>query len=311
MPQRSSDGSNYSPSNRGLLGGRDRSTSFASFASSSRLEHNRDALAGTVRGLPSRWSVPWLTVDHLQPTLEDLYADNRTSFRDSRYNSFASLPRISPPGSASNMSPASSHADLVRPQSSAPSAPSPYGLYEKGDWIAEDDDALHGEAGGTAGKRVGASRLIYESSAFRGRSFWSSRGLLNMGAVVLLLVTVVGVFCGAFMSCSRRLALKTKLLVLIGYPVASALTSNAAAVNTTSYLSGTPNSTSSSDDPIVSNAPNITNRGLIDPDTPTSAYTKTGVDDVELKLVFSDEFNTDGRTFYPSEWLCMAFKSWR
>lgn len=92
-----------------------------------------------------------------------------------------------------------------------------------------------------------------------------------------------------------------KIHIAIGYPVASALTSNAAAVNTTSYLSGTPNSTTSSGDPIVSNAPNITNRGLIDPDTPASAYTKTGVDDVELKLVFSDEFNTDGRTFYPSE----------
>ncbi|KAG8807456.1 hypothetical protein FRC18_005555, partial [Serendipita sp. 400] len=42
---------------------------------------------------------------------------------------------------------------------------------------------------------------------------------------------------------------------------------------------------------------------LIDPDTPQSAYTKQGIQDsgVELQLVFSDEFNKDGRTFYPGD----------
>lgn len=50
--------------------------------------------------------------------------------------------------------------------------------------------------------------------------------------------------------------------------------------------------------------PEITgNWGLIDKDTPKSAYTKPSYSDpkVELQLVFSDEFNTDGRTFYPGE----------
>lgn len=115
------------------------------------------------------------------------------------------------------MSPASSQADLARPHPAAPPAPSPYGLYEKGEWIAEDDDVLHGDAGGTAGKRVGASRLIYESSAFRERSFWSSRGLLNMGAVVLLLLTVVGVFCGAL----KPWGLLTDLLLMFSYSQAT------------------------------------------------------------------------------------------
>lgn len=41
-------------------------------------------------------------------------------------------------------------------------------------------------------------------------------------------------------------------------------------------------------------APNITNRALVDPDTPSSAYTKVGIDDAELELVFSDEFNVEG-----------------
>ncbi|MCJ1372418.1 hypothetical protein MMC20_003642 [Loxospora ochrophaea] len=41
--------------------------------------------------------------------------------------------------------------------------------------------------------------------------------------------------------------------------------------------------------------------GLIDPDTPQSAMTKTAVDGTKLQLMFSDEFNTDGRTFYPND----------
>ena len=41
--------------------------------------------------------------------------------------------------------------------------------------------------------------------------------------------------------------------------------------------------------------------GLIDPDTPKSAMTKTAPDGSKLKLVFSDEFNTNGRTFYPGD----------
>ena len=44
---------------------------------------------------------------------------------------------------------------------------------------------------------------------------------------------------------------------------------------------------------------------FIDPDTPKEAYTMkstfTGMDGKEFKLVFSDEFNTDGRSFYPGE----------
>ena len=42
---------------------------------------------------------------------------------------------------------------------------------------------------------------------------------------------------------------------------------------------------------------------LIDPDTPQSAYTKPGIRNPseELQLVFSDEFNVEGRTFYPGD----------
>lgn len=41
--------------------------------------------------------------------------------------------------------------------------------------------------------------------------------------------------------------------------------------------------------------------GLVDPDTPDSAKSRTGFDGEEYELVFSDEFETDGRTFYPGD----------
>jgi hypothetical protein len=44
------------------------------------------------------------------------------------------------------------------------------------------------------------------------------------------------------------------------------------------------------------------NWGLIDPDTPKEAYRKKSKrDKSELVLVFSDEFNTEGRSFYPGD----------
>lgn len=44
------------------------------------------------------------------------------------------------------------------------------------------------------------------------------------------------------------------------------------------------------------------NFGLIDRDTPVDAYTHLSVDDgTEWDLVFSDEFNLDGRSFYPGD----------
>jgi beta-glucan synthesis-associated protein KRE6 len=44
------------------------------------------------------------------------------------------------------------------------------------------------------------------------------------------------------------------------------------------------------------------NFGLIDRDTPEDAYTAPSMQDGSpMTLVFSDEFNTDGRTFYPGD----------
>lgn len=41
---------------------------------------------------------------------------------------------------------------------------------------------------------------------------------------------------------------------------------------------------------------------LIDPDTPADAHTHKSVEDgKDWQLVFSDEFNVEGRTFYPGD----------
>lgn len=40
---------------------------------------------------------------------------------------------------------------------------------------------------------------------------------------------------------------------------------------------------------------------LIDPDTPQNVYSRVGFDNQQYNLVFSDEFNKDGRTFYPGD----------
>ncbi|KAI0034652.1 glycoside hydrolase family 16 protein [Vararia minispora EC-137] len=52
---------------------------------------------------------------------------------------------------------------------------------------------------------------------------------------------------------------------------------------------------------------------LIDADTPQSAYTKKGSDGNQYNLIFSDEFNRDGRSFYPGDdpyWTAMDFHYW-
>ena len=52
---------------------------------------------------------------------------------------------------------------------------------------------------------------------------------------------------------------------------------------------------------------------MVDKDTPQSAMTRTGFDGQEYELVFSDEFNTDGRSFYPGDdpfWQAVDLHYW-
>ncbi|GAA6001293.1 hypothetical protein JCM10207_006594, partial [Rhodosporidiobolus poonsookiae] len=61
--------------------------------------------------------------------------------------------------------------------------------------------------------------------------------------------------------------------------------------------------------PLIENLPS-----LIDKDTPLDVYTRTGVNGDKLNLVFSDEFNRDGRTFWPGDdpmWEAVDLRYWQ
>lgn len=45
---------------------------------------------------------------------------------------------------------------------------------------------------------------------------------------------------------------------------------------------------------------------MVDSETPKTAMSRTGFDGQEYELVFSDEFNTPGRTFYPGAYFSLS-----
>uniref|UniRef100_V5EGG6 Glycoside hydrolase n=1 Tax=Kalmanozyma brasiliensis (strain GHG001) TaxID=1365824 RepID=V5EGG6_KALBG len=101
------------------------------------------------------------------------------------------------------------------------------------------------------------------------------RGVINMGVLVLLSFALV--------------------LLFGGYPIISYFTRrhestkggfNLGGVNASGQIGSIPGFRSS----------------LIDPDTPLDAHTRVSPDGTKtMKLVFSDEFNTPGRSFYPGD----------
>ncbi|KAG7444982.1 glycoside hydrolase family 16 protein [Guyanagaster necrorhizus] len=100
---------------------------------------------------------------------------------------------------------------------------------------------------------------------------FSKRGVANVGCLVIL--------------CAGLLAL------FVAYPILT-------------YVQEQSSSSSSSNLGVNASGqvPEIGNFGLIDLDTPEDAYTFTSWrDSSEWQLVFSDEFETDGRTFYPGD----------
>ncbi|KAI1798328.1 beta-glucan synthesis-associated [Ganoderma leucocontextum] len=110
----------------------------------------------------------------------------------------------------------------------------------------------------------------------RGRhAYWSWRGILNVGVIILLLVAVLALFvCYPLVDFYRNEARNLAI-----------------AANTRVNSSGQIPTPSSS----------FAMPELIDLETPDAAKTRTGYDGQEYELVFSDEFNTDGRTFYPGD----------
>ncbi|KAL1743096.1 beta-glucan synthesis-associated [Schizophyllum fasciatum] len=145
---------------------------------------------------------------------------------------------------------------------SLPADPSAWGVVNLMPCYREPDDRLHyPDWRRDRGKDMGGSIA-------------TCRGLTNLGCVVLLSVLIVALFAG--------------------YPIATTLSKTAQSRNGGFNLGGI-NGTGQ--------VPEMQgNWGAIDPDTPEGVRTKTGwTSEGEYTLVFSDEFNTNYRTFYPGD----------
>ncbi|CEL55357.1 Beta-glucan synthesis-associated protein KRE6 OS=Saccharomyces cerevisiae (strain ATCC 204508 / S288c) GN=KRE6 PE=1 SV=2 [Rhizoctonia solani AG-1 IB] len=109
---------------------------------------------------------------------------------------------------------------------------------------------------------------------------WSGRGLFNVGMLLLVILALLALF--------------------ISYPIVSFIQNGPVKVSTRVNSTGQVASLTRMPD-------------LIDRDTPQSAMTRTGFDGQEYDLVFSDEFNTDGRTFNPGDdpfWEAVDLNYW-
>lgn len=101
---------------------------------------------------------------------------------------------------------------------------------------------------------------------------WSWRGIANVGVLLVLIFALLSLF--------------------VLYPVLSFVRNNARnlAIDNNIHINETGQA------PVLFQMPD-----LIDKETPDDAKTRTGYDGNKYNLVFSDEFNTDGRTFYPGD----------
>ncbi|KAJ7578527.1 glycoside hydrolase family 16 protein [Mycena floridula] len=138
----------------------------------------------------------------------------------------------------------------------------------------EDDDYLHNPEPKMKNELPGVYGNKKNPLDSRGMVF-TRRGFANLGCIAILGLGLVALFAG--------------------YPLASYFTThslsslggfNLGGINATGQI------------PILTGS-----SGLIDADTPASAMTMISFNDnnEEYELVFSDEFNTDGRSFYPGD----------
>ncbi|CAE6456846.1 unnamed protein product [Rhizoctonia solani] len=106
------------------------------------------------------------------------------------------------------------------------------------------------------------------------RSKVSMRGAINVGCLAVVITGLLVLFAGY------------PLIVYFTNPALSTLGAyNLGGINASGQVPELPS-----------------HRGLIDADTPKSAYTRTSLSDgTKYELVFSDEFNLEGRSFYPGD----------
>ncbi|KAG8950626.1 hypothetical protein FRC04_007250 [Tulasnella sp. 424] len=108
----------------------------------------------------------------------------------------------------------------------------------------------------------------------KGGTIFTSRGIANLGCLFLLAAMLLTLFAGFPI-----------ITYFLEHPISTLGGYNLGGINETGQV------------------PDMTgNWALIDKDTPQEVYTKTAyTDSTEMQLVFSDEFNVDGRTFYPGD----------
>ncbi|TDL27014.1 glycoside hydrolase family 16 protein, partial [Rickenella mellea] len=109
-----------------------------------------------------------------------------------------------------------------------------------------------------------------------GGTYFTARGIANLGCLLILVLGIVTLFNPGYPLISHFN--KKPASTLGGF--------NLGGINATGQLPSIPG-----------------NWGLIDLDTPQDAYTKSSYQNPgdQWDLVFSDEFNVDGRTFYPGD----------
>lgn len=126
---------------------------------------------------------------------------------------------------------------------------------------------------------------VRDAQLDRRLSIFSARGWLNIGTIIIVIVALVTLFAA--------------------YPIINFYLQHKPPFG--GFNLGGINSSGQ-----VPDLPGI--RGLIDPDTPNDAKSKVGLQDGQkYSLVFSDEFNTDGRSFYPGDdpfWEAVDLNYW-
>ncbi|KAH8096775.1 beta-glucan synthesis-associated [Cristinia sonorae] len=113
---------------------------------------------------------------------------------------------------------------------------------------------------------------LYTEEFADSQSYLSWRGFLNIGLLLLLIGALLALF--------------------VLYPVLNFYQTNARNL----AIDGNIRINSTGQAPVLPELPQ-----LIDLDTPDEVKTRTGLDGHDYQLVFSDEFNKDGRTFYPGD----------
>ncbi|KAF7301973.1 hypothetical protein MIND_00763400 [Mycena indigotica] len=130
----------------------------------------------------------------------------------------------------------------------------------------DDEDFLHDPS------YKGGKNGYQGPSNFRRRRFFPWRGIANISMLLLVIGAILALF--------------------ITYPVVSFFREEPVI----SLIDGNIRVNKTGQVAVLPNLPT-----LIDPATPNDALSRKGFDGKSYSLVFSDEFNTDGRTFYPGD----------